>query len=141
MHCRKTRKRLQEWFDQPVAPLPSDVAAHVKECTDCRALVTRWNAIELQIQAMKSEEISPSADIAASVRKRLREPDIRAPWRVPVMAWRLAGAGAAAMVAAAALFYVLGGMRILTPAPSSGTAAFVDQPGGNQPVRVTTPNK
>ena len=125
MRCSKTRKRLQEWFDKPVSPLPPDVAEHVRNCTDCRSLVTRWNAIELELQAMKGEGPILPADFAASVRKRLRQPDVRAPWRMPAYAWRFATAGAAVLVAAAALLYVLGGMRILFPTARPGSAAYV----------------
>src|SRR5690349_17169994 len=78
MSCRKIRARIQQWFDAPgVSTISPEIAAHVRECGECKSLITRWNAIELQIQSMKTEcpEISP--DFAVSLRERLRNPDAR----------------------------------------------------------------
>ena len=141
MLCSTNRKRLQEWFDKPVSPLPRDVAAHVKQCTNCRTLVTRWNAIELQIQSMKNEGPELAPDFADTVRRRLREPDVPRPWQMPFLAWRAATLCAAAMVVLAAVLYVLGGMRILNPVPHPESAAVVPAPGNHAPLTAPDSNK
>src|SRR6266478_851789 len=134
MLCSTNRKRLQEWFDKPVSPLPTDVPAHVKQCSNCRTLVTRWNAIELQIQSMKNEGPELGPDFADAVRRRLREPDVPRPWQLPFSAWRAATLCAATVVVAAALLYVLGGMRILNPIFHPGSPAAVPVPESHAPL-------
>jgi predicted anti-sigma-YlaC factor YlaD len=115
MRCKKIRARIQQWFDAPgISTMSPEIAAHVRECGECRALITRWNAIELQIQSMKTDcpEISP--DFAVSLRERLRNPDshrVRQPFYMP---WRMIAVGATCVLMLIGLLYTLGGPKLFS---------------------------
>lgn len=117
MRCAISREKLQDWFDQPGTPgLPPDLASHVRECTDCRGYVKRWNAIELGLQSMRLDSSQPSVDIAAAVRARIQSPMQRSERWLTFPARRLALVGATAAAAMAAVALALWGARLFAPA-------------------------
>lgn len=116
MSCENFRESLQDWFDQPGSPsLNPEVAEHVKECADCRAFATRWNRIELQIQQMREEGPELSPDFADRLREKLAQRRPIFAWPQLGYGWRMAGAGATAVVVVVAALYVLSGLHIISP--------------------------
>jgi len=124
--------------------MPPEIKKHVRRCVDCRALITRWNAIELRLQTMREETPRLSADFSLVLQARLRAEQCRPSlswWRG--RPWHLALAGASAMLLLAILlFRSLGGTRLLEtrahPAASSLAVARPMPAPVNQ--RMVTPS-
>lgn len=102
MGCKPYRARLHEWLDTPSpASLPPELADHVRSCEDCRVLVKRWNAIEVQMLAMRTETPQISPDFRESLAARLQTPSPRFTFRMPYVNRRYA------LVLASAIILVL----------------------------------
>lgn len=88
--------------------MPAELGRHVRECVDCRAFITRWNAIELRLQALRDEStpVSPGFDRAVLARLRDARTSPRRPRRIEL--WRFAIAGASAAIAGVALALYFG---------------------------------
>lgn len=114
MRCNGAKAKIQCWFDASnVEPVPPDVAEHIRVCANCRGLITRWNAIELRLQAMREESPPLSADFAITLRTRLREESaITVRPAYAMFTWRYALAGAGATAALVAILYSLSLLRI-----------------------------
>ncbi len=134
MSCEIARERLQDWFDRPGSPsLSPDVGEHVKDCADCRTFATRWNRIELQLQAMKEDGPTLSPNFALGLRGRMARPKPRFYLQLPIYTFRLATAGAAAVLALIAVVYLLGALKIISPAPADSILANLHLSGSNSP--------
>jgi hypothetical protein len=119
MRCDRVRKQIQNWFDTPGSPaMPDSIREHVRKCVPCRVLITRWNAIELQIQSLREHTPNLSPDFTYSLQARLRveAAGIRRPWIARYWRLTLAGASTAAIMFFLAL-HLLGGTHPPTNAP------------------------
>jgi predicted anti-sigma-YlaC factor YlaD len=73
MACAKGNKIIHDWLDQPHSgSAPEEVAAHLRECSECRTFVQRWNAIELGIQAARRNVPPLTHDLNRAVWTRIR---------------------------------------------------------------------
>ena len=125
MGCKPYRTRLHDWLDTPSpASLPPELAEHVRVCEDCRLLVKRWNAIEVQMLAMRTESPQISPDFRESLAVRLDAPSPRFRFRMPYIDRRYAMAFASAII----LIVVIAVSLVFRPSGHSNPNALAGKP-------------
>ena len=127
LRCRRVRGTLERWLDSRAAtPMPQHVAEHIRECSDCRTYVTRWNAVELQLRSVR--DAWPARHEVEAVMAGLARPS--GTENVPLPALRrpsgrmlLAGVTAMALAVVALGVYLALAMRSPQTLASGGSAA------------------
>jgi predicted anti-sigma-YlaC factor YlaD len=113
MRCENSRARIQEWLDTPGATAMSpEIGEHIRECTECRGFIKKWNSIELGLQSMREQAPQLSSDFSFSVQSRIQAEQAasRSPWSFRPWHFALVGASAAALFIAM-FFHFSGGVR------------------------------
>lgn len=87
MRCNSCREQLHNWFDsQGSAQMPPDVQEHVRDCSDCRAVIRSWNAVDLGMQSLKDHtSASLSSDFSLALRARLAHEEAGRRVRTPFL--------------------------------------------------------
>ena len=149
MHCSSTRELLHQWFDlSGSGSIPSEAAAHLRDCSDCRDFVRRWDQIELGLQGLRDQALSPSPDFRISLeapRKRYVSQWIQ---RNPFIYARWAAAAATVIIMLLGITYALtgrwplpperaGSLAIVQPAPNSNYSPNADQLNRDLPLANT----
>lgn len=138
--CRRARASLDEWLDaRSLTPLRPDTAEHLKACPECRAYVTQWHAVELELR--RARDAFPSdlqiAMVAPDPHRFTERPSMHVRRTEVAMASALAALLLLAL--AAGMFvsrYLLpdkvlalrGGNRTLITAPQTPEAVAPDLP-------------
>src|SRR5205807_1225769 len=115
-----------------VTALPPELGEHVRECTGCRSFISRWNTIELRLQALREEAPRLSPDQVMALRARMRGPAVRTSRRIDMTPFRYAVVTATTALALAAMLYGLSSFRLAT-SPVHSTASLVVRPDGPAP--------
>lgn len=106
MRCERARRKIQVWLDRSGAsPMPPEIRAHVRECGDCRAFITRWNAIELRLQTLREETPRLSSDFSLSLQARLNTERAQMARPASIRRWPFAVAGASMLLLLALLLF------------------------------------
>jgi hypothetical protein len=84
MRCTTCRTQLHDWFDtQGAEPMPPAVSEHVRDCSDCKSFIKKWNSVEVGLQSVRETGAMPSQDFAVALKARLAREERRRRIRIP----------------------------------------------------------
>jgi predicted anti-sigma-YlaC factor YlaD len=132
MRCDRSRARIQDWLDEPGAPaMPAEIREHIRDCTDCRSFIKRWNTIEAGLMTMREQAPRLSPDFGHSLQARLHAGPVRRERvRTPVKwSFAIAGASSAAVLILLTL-YLLGARQNTLPSANGPSYANGRSSGG-----------
>ena len=128
--------------------MPPEAAAHLRDCSDCRDFVRRWDQIELGLQNLRDSVPSPSLDFRISLETRPKRSTAPRLHRNPLVYARWAAAAVVLIIALLAMTYALSGkgplpperagsLAIVRPAPNTHYAPRPDPLKGELPLAQT----